>query len=141
MPGVKEAQKVQKAIMKGTGARSYRVRTNVHFHRPRTETQRKAPAYARSPLSKLDWKNPANVLRYPVKTDANMTQIENSNTIVFVVDLRANKPMIKKAFSEVFNVKVARVNTLITPRGEKKAFIKLSADTPAVDVASKIGLA
>jgi large subunit ribosomal protein L23 len=37
-------------------------------------------------------------------------------------------------------VRVEKVNSLITPRGEKKAFVKLHPDYKAVDVAIKLGI-
>ena len=40
---------------------------------------------------------------------------------------------------KIYKTKVVRVNTLITPQGHKKAFIKLSQDQDALDVANKIG--
>ena len=37
-------------------------------------------------------------------------------------------------------VKIEKVNTLIDRDGKKRAFIKFSMDTPAIDVATKLGL-
>jgi len=37
-------------------------------------------------------------------------------------------------------VKIEKVNVVITPRGEKKAFVKLHVDYKAVDVAIKLGI-
>jgi ribosomal protein L23 len=48
--------------------------------------------------------------------------------------------MIKKACSELYSIKIKKVNTLITPRGEKKAYVALSSDQDALDVANKIGI-
>lgn len=136
-----KAKRTQHALKKGQNVRSSKVRTNVHFFRPKTQTLPKAPRYERCMRLDTNAGFAMNVLRYPVKTDANTTLIEKNNTIVFIVDRKANKPTIKKAFNRVFNATVERVNTLITPLGEKKAFIKMSPETNALDVAARIGLA
>lgn len=136
-----QALKAQKAILKGTRVEAKKIRTNVHFFRPKTLVHKKSPLYPRNPIKKGSWDDPCDLLRYPIKTDENTTQIEKNNTIVFIVDRRASKPEIRKAFETVFETRVAHVNTLITPLGLKKAFIKLAPDVQAIDVASKMGLA
>ena len=67
-----------------------------------------------------------------------MKKIEDNNTLVFIVDRRANKPQVKAAVQRLYNVKVVSVNSLITPGGKKKAFVRLSADSDALDVANKV---
>ena len=37
-------------------------------------------------------------------------------------------------------VKVEKINTLIDTTGEKKAYVKFSKDTPAIDIATNLGL-
>jgi large subunit ribosomal protein L23 len=41
---------------------------------------------------------------------------------------------------ELYEVVVKKVNVAITPKGEKKAFVKLHPDYKAVDVAIKLGV-
>ena len=79
-------------------------------------------------------------MKYPYLTEKSIMLVERVNTIVFVVDLRANKTQIKKEFEKIFEVKVARVNTEITADGKKKAFIKLKPEFNAGDVAVKLGV-
>ncbi|UCG90094.1 MAG: 50S ribosomal protein L23 [Candidatus Heimdallarchaeota archaeon] len=62
------------------------------------------------------------------------------NALVFIVDRRATKHEIKQAFETLYKVKIVKVNTLITPQGEKKAFIKLSQDYSALDLATEVGI-
>ncbi|UCE15182.1 MAG: 50S ribosomal protein L23 [Candidatus Heimdallarchaeota archaeon] len=62
------------------------------------------------------------------------------NSLVFIVDRRATKHEIKQAFETLYKIKVVKVNTLITPQGEKKAFIKLSPDYSALDLATEVGI-
>ncbi|MCX8204095.1 MAG: 50S ribosomal protein L23 [Candidatus Nezhaarchaeota archaeon] len=76
----------------------------------------------------------------PVVSEAALAKIERNNELVFIVDRGASRPIIKRAFEVLYNVKVEKVNTCITPRGEKKAYIKLSPEHKASDLASKLGL-
>jgi large subunit ribosomal protein L23Ae len=87
-----------------------------------------------------------------------MQKIEELNTIVFIVDPRANKHQIKKAVEKMYavalpvvalaysllsfryDVKTAKINTLIRPDGTKKAFVRLAADQDALDVSNRIGI-
>ena len=73
-------------------------------------------------------------------TEKSVALIEKENKIVFIVSRSADKKQIKEAFEKVFEVKVAKVNTLITPKGEKKAFVKLKPEFKAIDVAVKLGI-
>jgi len=66
--------------------------------------------------------------------------METENKLIFIVSMKSTKKQIKKAIEEMFKVKVIKVNTLITPKGTKKAYISLSIDTPAIDVATQLGL-
>ncbi|KAL7090147.1 hypothetical protein ACP275_12G022600 [Erythranthe tilingii] len=78
------------------------------------------------------------VLRYPLTTESAMKAILEHNTLVFVVDERADKNSIKDTVQNVFNVRAKKVNTAITPDGTKKAFVMLASGFSALDVAKKI---
>ena len=65
---------------------------------------------------------------------------EAENKLIFVVDLKASKDDIKKAIEEIFKVKVVKVNLFLTPKGEKRAYVKLDKDNPAIDIATQMGL-
>ena len=56
------------------------------------------------------------------------------------MDLRANKRQRRNAINKLYNVKCAKVNTVISPLGFKKAFVRMSGETEAMDVANKIGI-
>jgi len=66
--------------------------------------------------------------------------IENENKLAFIVDRRANKKMIKSAVELLYDVKVDRVNTVILCDGRKKAYVRLSDDDNASDLAAKLGM-
>jgi len=40
----------------------------------------------------------------------------------------------------IFKVKVIKVNTHTLPNGQKRAYVKLSSATPAIDIATEIGM-
>lgn len=84
--------------------------------------------------------NPYDVVRYPVMTEVASRLLETENKLILIVDLKASKKDVKLAVEELYEVEVDRVNILITPRGEKKAFVKLHPDYKAVDVAIKLGI-
>lgn len=84
--------------------------------------------------------DPFKILKYPYATEKSVALIEKENKIVFVVDRKATKKQIKEAFEKLFEVKVEKVNTVITLKGEKKAFIKLKPEYKASDVAVKLGI-
>ena len=84
--------------------------------------------------------NPQEVILYPVMTESTTRLIEEENKLVFIVNIKANKADIKKAVEELYEVKVSKVNTLITPQGRKKAFVKLRPEYKAADVAIKLGI-
>lgn len=85
-------------------------------------------------------KNPYKVIIRPLHTEKALLLIEKNNTLTFIVARDATKHDIRYAVEKLFNVKVEKVNTLITPKGEKKAYVKLSKEYKASDIASKLGL-
>ena len=41
---------------------------------------------------------------------------------------------------KMFKAKVEKVNLLVDIDGKKRAYVKFSAETPAIDIATKLGL-
>uniref|UniRef100_A0A7J3ZKX2 Large ribosomal subunit protein uL23 n=1 Tax=Fervidicoccus fontis TaxID=683846 RepID=A0A7J3ZKX2_9CREN len=83
---------------------------------------------------------PEKVIIAPLHTEKALYYIEFRNTLVFKVDRNATKGQIKEAVQKIFGVKVEKVRTLITPRGEKKAYVKLSPEYSAEEVATRLGI-
>lgn len=75
---------------------------------------------------------------HPVATEKAIKMIESENKIVFIVDRKATKRDVKRAVEELYNVKVESVNTLISPDGKKKAFVKLSPESSAAELSMKL---
>ncbi len=84
--------------------------------------------------------DPYEVVLYPVMTEVTSRILETQNKLVFVVNTAATKADIKRAVEELYEVAVEKVNVTITPKGKKKAFVKLHPDYKAVDVAIKLGI-
>ena len=84
--------------------------------------------------------DPYLVLSRPVASEKAVGMIEKENKLVFIVQRKANKHMIKRAVEEAFDVKVESVRTLITPQGLKKAYVKLKPEFKASDMASRLGI-
>ncbi len=85
-------------------------------------------------------RDPREIIIRPVQSEKALRLIEQHNTLTFIVRRDATKPEIKKAVEELFGVKVVKVNTLITPRGEKKAYVRLAPEYSASDVAARLGI-
>jgi large subunit ribosomal protein L23 len=80
------------------------------------------------------------VISYPLMTESASLMVERDNKLIFIVNLKAGKSDVKKAVEELYEVKVSKVNLLVTPQGDKKAFVKLTPAFRASDVAIKLGI-
>lgn len=81
-----------------------------------------------------------SIIVRPHLTEKSMNAIDQNNELTFMVRRTATRTQIKNAFEELYAVKVERVNTQITSRGEKVAYIKLEAEHSAEDIAVKMGV-
>ncbi len=75
----------------------------------------------------------------PIVTEKAVMMIERDNVLTFEVEMKKTKDEIKKEVEELFNVKINSVRTLIK-KGKKYAYINLNKKTPAIDIATKLGL-
>lgn len=165
-----KAMKAAKAVKSGQiiKKKAKKIRTKVTFHRPKTLTKPRDPKYERisaPPRNKLDH---YQILKFPLTTESAMKKIEDNNTLVFIVDIRADKKKIKDAVKKMYDIQTKKVNTLIRyvqfllslcrefdcvwcnltrwygfvarPDGTKKAYVRLTPDYDALDVANKIGI-
>lgn len=83
---------------------------------------------------------PNEVILYPMMTESASLMVEKDNKLLFAVNIAAGKNDIKQAVEKLYEVKVQKITTLITPQGTKKAFVKLTPDFKASDVAIKLGI-
>ena len=80
------------------------------------------------------------VINYPLMTESASMMVEKDNKLIFIVNFKAGKADVKRAVETLYEVKVKKVNLLVTPQGVKKAFVKLTPEFRASDVAIKLGI-
>merc|ERR1711972_276751 len=97
------------------GTRTKKIRTTVRFRRPKTLTLPRNPKYPRHSVSKKPKMDEYSIVRYPLTTEAAMKMIEDNNTLVFIVDRRANKNHIKASVKRIYEIDAIRVSTLHRP--------------------------
>ncbi len=86
-----------------------------------------------------------DIIRRPIITEKSMSDMADRK-YTFIVDIRANKYMIKNAVEEIFKVKVEKVNTIKMigklkrmgkyegrRPGYKKAIVKLTPDSKTIE--------
>ena len=56
------------------------------------------------------------------------------------MDVRSTKRQVKDAVNKLYDIHTKKINTLIRPDGSKKAYVRLTADYDALDVANRIGI-
>ncbi len=84
--------------------------------------------------------DPYKIIIRPILTEKALRLAERENKVTFLVARDATKKQIKEAVEKLLGVKVVKVNTLITPRGEKKAYVKLAPEYKAFDILSRMGV-
>ncbi|MFX0068216.1 MAG: 50S ribosomal protein L23 [Promethearchaeota archaeon] len=84
--------------------------------------------------------DPHKIIIRPVITETALELIEKENKITFIVLRKANRITIRRAVEVLYDVKVEKVNTLILPNGKKKAYVRLTPEHSAADVATKLGM-
>jgi len=90
---------------------------------------------------------PHEILIHPYVTEKtlNMLQgtpaqnLKDGNRLEFLVIRRATRDQVKKAFEELFQVKVEKVNTFVRRDG-KHAIIKLKPGFSAEEIGMRIGV-
>ncbi len=81
-----------------------------------------------------------NAILYPLQSEKSIRMMESQNTLLFAVKKKATKEQIKRSIEGLFKVKVTNVNTFISPKGEKRAYVQLGRESPAIDIATQLGM-
>ncbi|CAG8649635.1 11095_t:CDS:2, partial [Racocetra fulgida] len=136
-----KALAAKKAIVKGVHEKAKKkIRTSTTFRRPKTLRLSREPKYVRKSVPHTPRMDQYRILKNPLNTESAMKKIEDTNTLVFIVDVQANKRQIKEAVKKLYDVDAQKINTLIRPDGTKKAYVRLTADVDALDVANKVDM-
>jgi len=72
-----------------------------------------------------------SIIKSPLITEKSTDLKDFERTVGFIVDPRANKHQIKKAVEENFDVKVARVRTVIK-KGKPRRYGRFISKTPKI---------
>ena len=108
------ALKAKKTVLKGAQSKTKKkIRTTVHFHRPKTLRLARKPKFPRKSAPRTNKLDQFAIIKHPLTTESAMKKIEDNNTLVFIVDIRANKPQVKIAVKKLYDIDVAKVNTLV----------------------------
>lgn len=82
--------------------------------------------------------DPYKIIKYPLSTEKAVRLMNDQNKLLFVVHPQATKQDVKEAVKKLFGSKVISVNTVNT-KGEKRAYVQFSQETPAIDIATQLG--
>ena len=115
------------------------IKTSMKFFRPKTLKLKRNPKYVTKIIKNFAQKEHFKTIFFPLTTETALKNIQAGNTIVFMVNPKANKNKIKSSVKKLYKVKIQKVNTLICVNGKKKAFVRLTSDFDALDVANKMG--
>jgi ribosomal protein uL23 len=80
------------------------------------------------------------IVKNPLSTEKSIKLMESENKLIFEVDKKATKDAIKHDIESFFNVKILSVTTRIGPDAKKRAYVRFSNETPAIDIATRLGL-
>eukprot|EP00834_Sanchytrium_tribonematis_P002936 NODE_101_length_19951_cov_0.932501.p13 type:complete len:140 gc:universal NODE_101_length_19951_cov_0.932501:11190-10771(-) len=134
---VTKAKKAAVSVKKGNQSSTKKsIRTSPKFIRPKTLRLKRQSQKKLGHVNKMD---AFRVVKYPLSTESTTKQLEEENTLVFIVDPKASKKTIARSLHELYGIEVYKVNTLIRPSGDKKAYVRLTADSDALEIANKIG--
>ena len=124
---LQRAKQAASAVKKGAHtAKKSKVWNKVTFKLPKTLSKARTPIAIKKAVKKESTWDKYTIIKNPLSSESAIKTIEDHNTLVFVVDKRARKPAIRKACQDLYSIKVQKVNTLITPKGNKKAYVVLS---------------
>jgi large subunit ribosomal protein L23 len=77
---------------------------------------------------------------HPHVTEKATMLAEQNNLLQFIVRVDDTKTKVKKEIETLFKVKVHSVNTMMTPKGKKKAIVVFEDPNTATELASRLGL-
>ncbi|WP_318568521.1 50S ribosomal protein L23 [Salinigranum marinum] len=82
----------------------------------------------------------SGIIEHPLVTEKAMNEMDFDNKLQFIVHLDATKDEIQDEVESRYDVVIEKVNTQVTPKGTKKATVRLSDDDDAQEIASRIGV-
>ncbi|XP_032272786.1 60S ribosomal protein L23a-like [Phoca vitulina] len=110
-------------MLKGIYSHTEKIQMSPTFRGSKTLRLQRQPKYPRKSIPRSNKCDHYAIIKSPLTTQSAMKKIEDNNTLVFIVDVKANKHQIKQAVEKLYDIDVAKVNILIRPDGDKKAYI------------------
>ena len=107
------AKKTAIALKKGNGRKATTIHTKVHFYRPKTLKLARAPKFLPKASKSAEAPKEYDVIKFPLTTETALKKVEENNTLIFIVNVTANKKQIKDAVKKLYDIKAIKINTLI----------------------------
>lgn len=150
-PKVKKAEPPKAQAKEETKPKDQKI---VQTEKPEAATKNEIPINAEKPKEKKEGKQKKedkpkakdiskgewDIIEYPHLSEKSISNVESQNKIIFIVKQSAKRSEIKKAVEKMFDVKVEKVNMLITTSGKKKAYVRLKPEYSAADIATRLGM-
>uniref|UniRef100_UPI001A9D12E3 60S ribosomal protein L23a-like n=1 Tax=Ictidomys tridecemlineatus TaxID=43179 RepID=UPI001A9D12E3 len=95
--------KAKKAVLTGVHSHKKKIRTSLAFRRPKTLRLRRQPKYPRKSAPRRNKLDHYAIIKFPLTTKSAMKKTEDNNTLVFIVDVKANKHQIKHAIKKLYD--------------------------------------
>ncbi|KAL4669940.1 hypothetical protein H8959_008494 [Pygathrix nigripes] len=115
-----KALKAKKAVLKGVHSHKEKGLYVTTFPQPKTLRLWRQPKYPQKTVPRRNKLDHYAITKFSLPTESAMKKIEDNNTLVFIVDVKAIKHQIKQAVKKLYDVDVAKVNALIRPDGGRR---------------------
>ncbi|XP_037019742.2 60S ribosomal protein L23a-like [Artibeus jamaicensis] len=120
----KAKAKAKKAVLQGVHSHTKKkIHTSPISWRPKTLRLQRQPKYPWKRATRSNKLDHSAIIKFCPTTASATKKREDNNTLVFTVDVKANKHQMEQAVRKLYDIDIAKVNTLIRPNGEKKAYI------------------
>ncbi|XP_036731560.1 60S ribosomal protein L23a-like [Manis pentadactyla] len=106
-----KALKAKKAVLKGVHTHKKKICTSPTFRRPQTLHRQRQPKYPQKSAPRRNKLDHYAIIKNPLTTKSAMKKIDDNSTLVFIVDVKANKHQIQQAVKKLYDIDVAKVNT------------------------------
>ena len=80
------------------------------------------------------------MIQHPYVTEKATLMADKNNVLQFIVDVGDTKDKVKKEIEALYEMKVSKVNTMLTSKGKKKATVTFEEPNAATELASRLGI-
>ena len=117
-----KGSEAKKAVLKGVRSQKQKkIQTSPTFRWFKTLWFRRQPKHPLKNAPRRKKLDPYAIIKFLLTTESTMKNTEDSNTLEFTVAVKANKPQTKQAVKKLYDIDMAKDNTLIRSDGEEKA--------------------